>query len=95
MIPKFNGVHSRYKLPKIKDGAYVINLDEYKSIGTHCNVEWVLWQPWSWTFFQKKLINSQETKKLKQIFIEYKHTIQSCVDTFVLDLLILCSKVKR
>ena len=24
--PKFNGVHSRNNLPKIKDGAYVINL---------------------------------------------------------------------
>ena len=23
--PKFNGVHSRNNLPKIKDGAYVIN----------------------------------------------------------------------
>ena len=33
--PKFNGVYSRYKLPKIKDEAYVIKLDEYKSIGTH------------------------------------------------------------
>ena len=33
--PKFNGVYSRNDLPKIKDGAYVINLDEYKSIGTH------------------------------------------------------------
>ena len=33
--PKFNGVCSRNNLPKIKDGAYVINLDEYKSIGTH------------------------------------------------------------
>ena len=22
-------------LPKIKNGAYVINLDEYKSLGTH------------------------------------------------------------
>ena len=32
--PKFNGVYSRNNLPKIKDGAYVINLDEYKSIGT-------------------------------------------------------------
>ena len=26
--PKFNGVYSRSNLPKIKDGAYVINLDE-------------------------------------------------------------------
>ena len=32
---KFNGVYSRNDLPKIKDGTYVVNLDEYKSIGTH------------------------------------------------------------
>ena len=31
---KFNGVYSENNLPKLKDGAYVINLDEYKSIGT-------------------------------------------------------------
>ena len=33
--PKFNGVYSRNNLPKLKDGAHVINLDEFKSIGTH------------------------------------------------------------
>ena len=27
--PKFNVVYSRNNLPRIKDGAYVINLDEY------------------------------------------------------------------
>ena len=33
---RFNGVFSRDNLPtKIKDGAYVINLDEYKDLGTH------------------------------------------------------------
>ena len=32
---KFNGVHSRTVVPKVKDGAYVISLDEYKSIETH------------------------------------------------------------
>ena len=32
---KFNGVYLRNNLPEVKDGAYVINLDEYKSIGTH------------------------------------------------------------
>ena len=32
---KFNGVCSRNNLSKIKDGAYVINLDELKAIGTH------------------------------------------------------------
>ena len=34
--PKFNGVYSRDNLPnKIKNGEYVINLDEYSDIGTH------------------------------------------------------------
>ena len=33
--PRFNGVYSRDNLPKIKNGAYVINLDEYSDIGTH------------------------------------------------------------
>ena len=33
--PRLNGVYSRENLPnKIKDGAYVINLDEYSDIGT-------------------------------------------------------------
>ena len=34
--PGFNGVFSRDNLPNsIKNGAYVINLDEYDDIGTH------------------------------------------------------------
>ena len=34
--PRFIGVCSRDNLPnKIKNGAYVINLDEYSDIGTH------------------------------------------------------------
>ena len=32
--PRFNGVNSKNNLPKIKNWAYVINLNEYKSIGT-------------------------------------------------------------
>ena len=35
--PRFNGVYSRDNLPKIKDGAYVINLDECSDTGT----DWV------------------------------------------------------
>ena len=31
---KFNGIFSGSNLPKIKDRAYVINLDGFKSIGT-------------------------------------------------------------
>ena len=33
--PKFTGVYSRNNLPKIKDGIYLINPDEFKSIGTY------------------------------------------------------------
>ena len=32
--PKFNGVCSRPNLCKRKNGTYIINLDEYESIGT-------------------------------------------------------------
>ena len=33
--PRFNGVYLRDNLQKVKDGAYIINLDEYSDIGTH------------------------------------------------------------
>ena len=34
--PRFNGVYSRDNLPdQIKDGAYIINVDECSDIGTH------------------------------------------------------------
>ena len=34
--PRFNGVYSRDSLlDKIKDGAYVINIDEYPDSGSH------------------------------------------------------------
>ena len=33
--PQFNGVYSRNNLLKIKDVTYVINLNKYKSVGTH------------------------------------------------------------
>ena len=32
---RFNDVYSRGNLSKIKDGVYVINLDEHSDIGTH------------------------------------------------------------
>ena len=38
---RFNGVYSRDNFPKIKDGVYVINLDEYSDIGTHWVALWV------------------------------------------------------
>ena len=39
--PRFNGVYSRDNLSKIKDGAYIINLDEYSDVGTHWVGLWV------------------------------------------------------
>ena len=39
--PGFNVVYSRNNLPKRKDGVCVINLNEYKSIGTHCKAFYV------------------------------------------------------
>ena len=34
--PRFNGVYSRDNLPKIiKNGEYIVNLDEYEVVGTH------------------------------------------------------------
>ena len=34
--PRFNAAFSKNNLPKkIKDGAYVITLDEYADVGTH------------------------------------------------------------
>ena len=33
--PKFNDIYARNNLPKIKDGTYAFNLDEYKSIRNH------------------------------------------------------------
>ena len=32
---KFNGVYSKDNLPKVKDGAYIVNLDDKQSKGTH------------------------------------------------------------
>ena len=34
-VPRFNGVYSRDNLQKIKDGAYIININRYSDIGTH------------------------------------------------------------
>ena len=40
--PRFNGVDSRDNLPRIQDGAYVINLAEYSYIGTRWSALYLL-----------------------------------------------------
>ena len=64
--PRFNGVYSRNNLPKkIKDGAYVINLDEYADVGMH----WVAL--FCKRMFLTKLNNLLGIKTSKQTYLEY------------------------
>ena len=85
--PRFNGAYSRNNLPnKIKKGAYVINLDEYKNTGTY----WVslFVKPKYTVYFDsfgvehipKEINKFIGNKKLKQVYLECKRTIQSCAD---------------
>ena len=78
--PRFNGGFSRDNLPKIKDEAYIINLDEHLIL----ELIGVLWM-WiitmllilivsQYSMFQKKLKYLLTIKTLKQTFSEYKHT---------------------
>ena len=61
---KFNGFYARNNLSKIKDGAYIINLDEYESIeliGLLCMLMIIMWLTLialELKIFQKKLENS-------------------------------------
>ena len=80
---RFNDVFSRNSLPKkIKDGAYLINLDEYADVDTRwialfCKkmkvfilIVLVL------NIFLKKVKNLSEIKTYKLISFEYNKTIQ-------------------
>ena len=54
---KFNGVYSRNDLSKIKNGAHVINLNEYEPIGTYWMALYVNANNMvyfdSWTYFKR------------------------------------------
>ena len=79
---RFNGVYSRNNLSKkIKDGAYVVNLDEYADDEVH----WIaMFQVMMLlilivlilNMFLKKLSILLEIKICKQIYLEYKQIIQ-------------------
>ena len=94
--PKFNGVYSRNNLPKIKNKAYLINLDEFKSTGTHWIALYVNGN--NIKYFDN--FGVEHIPKEIKIFLGNKNIItniyriqayvRSCVDTFVLNLLILC-----
>ena len=81
--PRFNGVFSRDNLPKsIKDGAYVINLDEYADVGTHqialfCNKnEIVYFDTFGVEHVPQEIKEFIENKNIKDNIFWYKQTIQ-------------------
>ena len=68
--PRFNGAFSRNSLPKkIKDGAYVISLDELADVGTHWIASFVKEMKLFvliilvWNIFLKKLKKLLEIKR--------------------------------
>ena len=80
--PTFNGVFSRDNLQKIKDGAYIINLDEHSDIGTHwvalymINNNVTYFDSFGVEHILKEIKAFIKNKTLKQTFLENKHTIQ-------------------
>ena len=100
--PRFNGVYSRDNLPEcnsaeVKDGAHIINLDEYSDIGTH----WVTFyiQNNDVTYFNsfgvehipKEIRTFIGNKNIKtNIFRIQTYDSVICGYYFVLDFLILC-----
>ena len=84
--PKFNSVYSRNNSAKIKDGAYVINLDECKSVGT-------LWIAWYFNGNNGSASydgTTLTTSELNTVQIKIKTFIGNKNINFVLNLLILC-----
>ena len=84
---------------KIKDGAYVINLDEYSDIGTHWIALWVdnnsitYFDSFGVEYIPKEIKAFIRNKNIKaNIFRIQAH--DSIFNIFVSDLLVLCLKVK-
>ena len=68
--PIFNGDFSRNDLPKIKHGAYVINLDERIGQGTHW-ISLVIDRTtavyfWSWTYSPRNIMQNQRNIRYSQ-----------------------------
>ena len=79
---KFNDVYSRTNLTKIKGGTYVMNLDEFKSTGTHWIALYVngnniiYFDSFEVEHIPKEVKKFIRNKSVSKIFIEYKHTIR-------------------
>ena len=67
-------IHSRYNLPRIKDWAYVTNLDEYSDIGTH----------WVASYVHNNDITYFDSFRVEHILKEIKGFIDRSSSSFVL-----------
>ena len=86
--PRFNGVYSRDNLQKIKDGAYMINLDEYSDIGTH----------WVALYVQNNNVSYFESFGVEHISEEIRTFISNKnikTNIFVFDLMISCLQERQ
>ena len=100
MEPRFNGVYSRNNLPKkIKDEAYVINLDEYAGVGTHwlalfCKRnEIVYFDSFCIEYIPAEIKEFIGNKNIKANVLQVKANNSIICVTFAFYSLILCSQV--
>ena len=98
---RFNGIYSGDNLPnKIKDGAYVINLDEHSDIGTHWIAFYVkdnditYFDSFGLEYIPKEIKAFIKNKNIKVNIFRIQAYDSKYVDIFLSDLLILCLKVK-
>ena len=74
----FNGVFSRNNLPKLKNGAYVINLDHSKNTGTHWiaiflkNNEVIYFDSFGVEYIPKEIMNKIGNKNIKSNIFRIK-----------------------
>ena len=73
--PTFNDFYSRNNLPKIKDGTFLINLDEFRLIRNHNGNNIIYFDCFGVEHIPKEIKTFIGKKISSQIFIEYKHTI--------------------
>ena len=81
-----NGVFSRNNLPRIKGGAYVVNLDDKNSKGTN----WVLlfidrnttvyFASFGIEYIPQEILTKSKTTQILTIYLEYKRMNLLCVD---------------
>ena len=99
--PRFNGAYSRDNLSKrIKDRAYVVNLDKYANVGPYWTTlscgrsEIVYFDSVGFENVPEEFKEFIGNKTSRQTFFEYKQTLLKCVTTSALVFIILCLLVK-